>query len=294
MLLVLALATVVMSSMMRSSYLAVRRTGNLIDATQARYFALGAEELGRRMLIEDMLPAGATKNVDHLREDWARQQFAFEIDEGRLTIAIVDQSGLYNLSGLTGAEGRADVDAIARFERLLQELGIDPALALLVADWQDRDDRTARGASEQSAYGASAIPNRPFSDIGEILAVPGVDADVWETLSPLVTALPEQARLNVNTAPPVVLLAYAPRATPAEIERFVQLRAQRPVETTSDEIAARVFGGAANSIDVKSDYFVVQSHAEYRQRHARIDTLMRRDPKTGKITIMARSDAAKL
>ena len=48
--LVFVLATLMATQMLRTGYLALRRTGNLIDSTQARYYALGAEELGRQLL----------------------------------------------------------------------------------------------------------------------------------------------------------------------------------------------------------------------------------------------------
>ena len=61
-LLVFVLVAMMATHLLRTSSLAMHRTGSLIDSTQARYYALGAEELGGQMLAADFAAqAGAQR-----------------------------------------------------------------------------------------------------------------------------------------------------------------------------------------------------------------------------------------
>lgn len=289
-LLVFALATLMAAQMLRTGDLAINRTGNLLDSTQARYYALGGEELGRVMLDAD----ARGQPVDHLNEEWARSGLNFPIEEGTIELSVLDLAGLFNLNSLVDPAGKPVPAAIARFGRLLDLLELDPALAGAVADWVDADEETARGGRESSAYGVTTIPDAPFGEPSELLAVPGFDQAAWQTLADLVCALPPGTPLNVNTAPEAVLFAYTDAIRMADLERFVQARALQPVLKANDPQLALLFGEAQSAIGVGSDHFLVRSHAEFRQRHVRFATEMERDPKTRRTTVVGRQDNVRM
>jgi len=293
--LVFVIATLIATQMLRTSYMALKRTGNLIDSTQARYYALGAEELGRQLLANDLKSSPGGQGTDHLRESWASGQLSFEDAENDATIdvRIEDLAGRFNVNGLIDGNGKPQPTQIARFRRLLRLLNIDPLLADAAADWVDSDTSTSRGGSESSAYGLRFLPDRPIVDPSELRILPGLDAESWKRLGPLVSALPPGVLLNINTAAPEVLLAYAEKSTPADMERFVLLRDQQPIRDAADPQVAVLFGAATSALDVRSSFFSLQVHAEYRSRHARFETRVQRDPLKGRTIILGRSDAAK-
>lgn len=292
--LVFVLATLMATQMLRTGYLALRRTGNLIDSTQARYYALGAEELGRQLLAEDAKAAPGGRNTDNLKERWASPQLQFEFEEGQLELRIEDLAGRFNVNGLVDRTGKAMPREVARFGRLLRELDIDPAFAEAAADWIDTDEATTRGGGEASAYGQMVFPNAPIVDASELRGLPGLDAAAWRRLGPLLAAIPTGTRLNVNTAAVEVLLAYAETARPADMERFVLSRDQQPIRDATDPRLATVFGAAVTLLDVRSDFFMMQVHAQYRGRNSRFETRVRRDPRKGNTMILGRSDASRI
>jgi general secretion pathway protein K len=292
-LLVFALVTMMASQMMHSSYLAIQRTGNLVESTQARYYALGAEELGRQLLEQDGKALGAGGGVDHLREGWAAENLSFEIEDGKIELLVQDLAGRFNLNGLVDGKGKADPLAVARFGRLLRILEVEPALAQAAADWVDTDSETFRGGSEAAAYGA-VLPNQPFVSPDELRTLPGVDAEAWARLAPHLAALPTGTRLNVNTATAEVLAAYASGPGATQVERFVHARELQPIRDAQDPALANLFAESREALDVKSSFFEFQAHAEYRGRHVRFTTRVQRDARTGKISILGRGDAARL
>ena len=292
--LVFVLATLMATQMLRTGYLALRRTGNLIDSTQARYYALGAEELGRQLLAEDAKSAPGGQNTDNLKERWASPTLQFEFEDGQLELHIEDLAGRFNVNGLVDRTGKAIPREVARFARLLRELDMDPAFAEAAADWIDADGSTTRGGGETSAYGQIVFPNAPMVDPSEMRSLPGLDAAAWRRLGPFLAAIPTGTRLNVNTAASEVLLVYAETARPADMERFVLSRDQQPIRDATDPRLAAVFGGTATALEVRSDFFMLQVHAQYRGRNARFETRVRRDPRKGNTTILGRSDASRI
>jgi general secretion pathway protein K len=299
--LVFVLATMLATQMLRSSYMAMRRTGNLIDSTQARYYALGAEELGRQLLLEDAKASRAGKATDHLGETWAREGLQFEIEDGLLSIAISDLAGRFNLNNLVDANGKALPVEVARFGRLLRLLEIDPAVANMAADWVDADESTSRGGSEASELGLRVLPNRPLVDPSELRILPGLEGAAWTRLEPFVAALPPGTSLNLNTAAPEVLYAYCVEGIRlADVERFLLLRKQQPITDAGDPRVGPLFGAAVTGLDVKSDFFSVGVHARYRDRHVRLDSRMQRGqgegpgPRGPTVQLIGRSDAARM
>ena len=298
--LVFVLATMIATQMLRSSYMAMRRTGNLVDSTQARYFALGAEELGRQLLLEDMKTARAGQGTDHLGETWAREGLQFEIEDGQLEIEISDLAGRFNLNNLVDANGKALPVEVARFGRLLDLLQIDPAVATMTADWIDTDESTARGGSEASELGLRTLLNAPLVDPSELRILPGLEGEAWAKLAPFVAALPPGTSLNLNTASPEVLYAYCVEGIRlGDVERFLLLRKQQPITDASDPRIGPLFGAAVTGLDVKSDFFAVRVHARYRERHVRFETHMQREQQQRgqrgpAVRPIGRSDAARI
>lgn len=293
-LLVFVLVTMMATHMLRTSYLAMHRTANLINSTQARYYALGAEELGGQMLAADFAAQPKEQRFDHLGQEWARENQSFEIEEGVLELQVIDQAGLFNLNSLVDSGARSDPQAVARFALLLAGSGLDESLAERVADWIDADRRTSRGGVEEAAYGVESIANRPFVEPSELLGIPGFDFEAWRVLQDQVSALPADTLLNLNTAPEPVLRAYAGVASRGDMERFLLVRLVKPMKSLQDPLLAPLFANVLDRVDVKSDFYLVRTHAQYRGRHVRLDTLVQRDAHSGKIHVIERNDAARL
>lgn len=221
-LLVVAVVTAVCAAIVGRQHLAIRLAGNQLHARQAWHYALGGEELARSVLRRD------ARDQDHRGEPWARRLPPWPVEGGAVAVRLDDLAGRFNLNALV-RDGRPDALAVARFQRLLRHLDIDPGLAVRVVDWIDPDAEPGRpGGAEDAAHLREAPPrraaNRPLRDVSELRLL-GLDAAAYARLAPHVAALPGGVALNVNTASAEVLASLADGLAPARLQALVAAQA---------------------------------------------------------------------
>lgn len=208
-LLAVALGTIVLAMLLDSSGVALARTRNIARAAQADAYAIGLEDWAIDLLKRDW--AQDSGGRDSRGDLWSRPLPPTEVPGGRISGAMSDLNGCFNLNNLDPVTTLAELQ-LQRFERLLRVLGIDPSRAQAVVDWIDAGaDAKPRGA-EDAAYAAADPPyrtaNRWFADVSELRLVRGFDAETYAKLEPHVCALPaNDSEVNVNTATGPVLMA---------------------------------------------------------------------------------------
>src|SRR3569623_366557 len=198
---VIAVAAVAMAAQQK---LDVRRTANMIDGERAYVFALGVESWVQQVLARDR----RDNQTDHLGEAWAKQLPAITVEGAVLAGRLEDLQGRFNLNNLVDKDKVSAVD-VARFQRLLTSLAIDPNISNAVVDWIDPDaDTTYPDGAEDAEYLRATPPyraaNRPMASASELLLVRGVTSEIYLKLAPVVAALPGRTAINVNTAPKAV------------------------------------------------------------------------------------------
>jgi general secretion pathway protein K len=132
-----------------------------------------------------------------------------------LTASLEDLSGRFNLNSLVNSDGTVNQTAFAAFQQLLAYLEIEPKWAGYIVDWIDPDivPQNPDGAEDSVYMGQSPpyrTPNMYITSASELLALPGFGHDRYKKLAPYVVALPIDAKLNICTAPGMVLDAYTP------------------------------------------------------------------------------------
>ena len=291
--LITALVTITAAAMATRQQLDIRRTGNLVNGDQAWLYSLGMEAWAIQILARDR----ADNAEDHLGEDWATVITPIEVDGGALAGRIVDQQGLFNLNGLV-QRGRVNNKQLQRYLNLLRTLDLDPGLAAALIDWMDRDPDPGipDGAEDQEYLGltpAYRAANAPLTSPAELAHIKGYGPEVLAALLPLVSALPEPASLNINTAPAAVLLSLSDKMTPADAESLVAARAESEDGFPSigeflqrDELAGT--GVDPAGLSLASNYFLVESTVQFGSRSQRLFSLLRRDD-TGKSVVLTRS-----
>jgi len=185
-----------------------RRSANLFALDQGYEVALGAEAWAADILRQD----AQESQTDHLGEIWAKSLPALPIDEGVGTVQgrLEDMQGRFNLNNLVFADGTANDKAIKQLERMLSMLDIEPAWATAIADWIDADTQPGfPDGAEDSVYTGMDPPhlaaNMPITRASELMVLPEFGAERFRRLQPYVTALPVGTKLNVCTAPGIVL-----------------------------------------------------------------------------------------
>jgi general secretion pathway protein K len=295
--LITAIATIAAVSMASRQHLDIRRTTNVIESSQAYLFALGAEEWGKTLLVEDRLNNG----VDHLGEDWASTGMPWQdVGGGRAKGYIQDQQGRFNLNNLVidpppNPQGNQSSNQQAvqqvsqldmdRLQRLLRQLGLDEDLRYAILDWID-DNATASipGGAEDLEYLRRDLPyrtpNAKMVSTSELLLINGFEQEDYDVLEPYVTVLPEYTDINVNTASREILTALSNDWESADIDRLIDERTPDGFQTVGAFMASGAVTGkisGADGLSVETNYFIINAESEFGRGRTSLYSLVVRD-----------------
>lgn len=278
--LIVAMAAAAATSLLQQQDLALRQLTTSRDYEQATWILKGGAQWARSLLLAD---ARGSK-VDHAGELWASGLPSTEIEQGTVDGQISDQQGLFNVNNLV-LDGKASARDLAVFRRLLQAIGLESGIAEAVADWIDADSEALEKAgAEDEYYLRLAVPyraaNQPVSEIGELLRVRGVDEQVLAQLRRFTTALPRRTPVNVNLAPPEVLVAAVAGLTLAEAQALAGSRAGSPfanLEEFRKRLPKRAFQWEEGELSVDSQFFLVQGRATVGRADVRMEALLQRE-----------------
>lgn len=225
-LLIMAVAGYLASTMFNRAGLERRRTENFLFQDQAYLYAQGAEEASIALLLDDLdrdlkdEDNNSGLPQDNLDEDWYELQgfqafktFNMPDDGALVSLELVDLQGRFNLNDL-----RSDTaEASRRFRALLTDLEIpaegDPAeIVSNVRDWLDEDDQPLAYDGEDLYYATLEMPyrtaNNYMASVSELRLIKGLTEQDVKKLAPYVTVLPEGTTTNINTVSEKVLATY--------------------------------------------------------------------------------------
>jgi general secretion pathway protein K len=226
--------------------------------------------------------------VDHLGEPWALPLPPTPVENGDVQGRIVDAQSMLNVNTL--GSGQHASAAQQRFARLFAALAIPaPALAS-ITDWLDADDAAGNGGAEDAWYMAQDEPslaaNGAAARFEELSAIRGMTPQTMARLAPFVTALPGDAPVNVNTAPPEVLAALLDGIDPAALATLVADRRLHPfarVEDFRNRLPPGVSIIDAALVSVDTHYFLVLVRARQGETIANARALIQRDATTSSV-----------
>jgi general secretion pathway protein K len=222
-LLAVALAVILIASLLDRGELAFARTRNALRATQATAYADGLEAYAAQVLMQD-LDEGT---LDTRSDSWAMPLPPQEVPGGRISAQMIERNGCFNLNNLVVSDAGLAALWRQRLRNLMTALELDPALAGAIGDWLDDDTNINPDAgAEDAAYLAQPVPyraaNRRFAHVSELRLVRGVSGEVYARLVAEVCALPPGTNLNLNTATTAVLMSLDARITPTLADRIRQ------------------------------------------------------------------------
>ena len=252
-LIVVGVAAVVISGLVWRQQLQIRNIENIRDRTQAHWLQHGMIDFARLVLTQDM----RTSQSDHLGEAWAlplndskvadflkNADIPDEIKSVSVNGAITDAQSFFNLNNVSTTNG------VLIFSRLLTTIGLNPNLA----------QQTAQSLQERQIV---------FSDVYDLIGIPGYNESMVEVLRPFVIALPTTSTINFNTAPAEVLMAVFPTLTRSTANNLVQQRTNTPAKDLNEisTILARSGAGInvivdASLINVSSQFWLTNSEVK--------------------------------
>lgn len=272
---------------------AMERAFYVQDRVQLQAMAESGIDIGLAVLYVDQ----SQSEYDSLVEDWsmlAGHELGQLFEDGSLRVRIADLSGRFPInrlaaSGSTGSDGAAEAYR-ALLVRLLtsgQFAVQDEIEAWIIVDsltdWLDGDDRALPYGAENDFYLSLAEPrparNGPVEFIAELLQVRGMSTEILFGSDEKV-GLAEyiniygNGRININTAPPLLLQMLAPGISEEDVNIIDEFR------TGEDSGAAlkqpdwyrSVLGWPRNIviepslIATQSLYFRIEATARYRTR----------------------------
>lgn len=242
--LAVALASLMLAGILTGGEDARARLAHALRAEQAWHLALGLERWAELLMARERDDG---RDHDSPLSPWFQPLPKLPVPGGEIAGRLFDASGCFNLNALVQG-GQVDGLARARFERLLDLLGLPRAIAAQAIDWIDPDQVPEVGGAEDLYYLGMNPPrraaNQPFVLASELLLLPSVDETAYARLRPHVCALPDPAApINLNFATPELLMALDPaidraaaealhregRADYASLEDFLRALAERGI-----------------------------------------------------------------
>jgi len=297
-LLIVALATTIVSALFARQSATVRTIENRLAITQARWIERAAIDWARVILRQD----ARSSSTDHLGEPWAvpvadtRVNASVgaggDLDSGAtpatLSGQILDMQGRFNLANVVPG-GRVDPVEAAALANLLTLVGqpsslAEPLIARLVAATPVVKETAGGGAGTGVGTGVGSVNTSrptafPIRRAADLLTVPGFDAVAVAALEPLIVMLPRAAPLNINTASAEVIAARTSGMELSQARAFVAARERVPFRDLTDanqayEPQAQIF--KAERWGVTSAWFLVRGAVRYDRIESRSDTLLER------------------
>ncbi|MCH7329391.1 type II secretion system minor pseudopilin GspK [Acinetobacter modestus] len=291
-LVMVALATILAATIAKRQTNTAENTGYLMRQDQSLLYAKSAEAFFSELLIQD---SDNGSSIDHLQENWAKPMPPFPVEDGSVSGKLLDESGKFNLNNLVKADGNQVDDSARRwFEKLLQRVGLPAELSQAVIDWQDTNDEVTGAMGAESSYyqgldPAYLTPNTKFHSIEELKLVRGFEGKNYDLIKPYVTALPEQTKVNMNTAPALLLASIDPKVDVKAIEQQLKVKETELTHfnNVDDLWKLSAFSGideqsktdAASLLDSKSSYFTAQIEVVLSERKRQFTSLMMRKDK---------------
>jgi len=277
--LIVAIGTVIAVNLMWQGTLDMRRAEAALAADQGLMLVQGAEAWAADILRQDLVES---PNADHLGEVWATELPPLPVDGGTIIGRLEDLQGRFNLNNLVGPDGMENQLMRRQFERLLNSVDVDPALAGAVVDWLDPDtDLRFPSGGEDVTYSGADPPyrtaNTMATSVSELMAVAGFDRETYLKIVPYVTALPVGTKLNVNTASAVVLASLSDNIDASTAESLVEQRAGAEFLDIDATFEGLVEPDVLQVIDGVSEHFLLTATVTLDTNQLTMRSVLQRD-----------------
>ena len=285
-LLLTTLAITIVASLFWQQQVQVRSIENQRLQLQKQWILRGALDWASLILRED----AKHSSVDNLDEPWAVPLAETRLDQyvenGRaddnvsdaaLSGSISDAQARYNLTNLF-TNGIINPAEVAAFERLLNIVQINPALAQATADMMAAAQKppAADAASSGSQPGSQPMN---LVQVDDLLAVPGFSPETLDKLKSFVVILPRPTPVNVNTAPAEVLAARIGTLTLSDATSLVASRNTASFRDLADfvqRLRGEPFAASANEASVTTQYFLVDGKVRINRAGLDVQALIER------------------
>lgn len=307
-LLLTTLAISIVASLFWQQQVQVRSMENQRLHLQTKWILRGALDWASLVLRQDAY----TSQYTSLDQVWAtplaetrldqyieRERVEGETFDATLSGNIIDATSRYNLVNLA-RDRIKDEEQVRIFGRLLDNLRLDARLANRIADFVAQGQQVAAPVDPNNPNPPPPPPPPPTTtttlppvpatngvpipllQVDDLLAVQGVTPEVMAKLRPFLIVLPygtEATKLNVNTVPAELLSAIVPGMSLSQANSLVARRKTAAWRTPADFASQAANGQTlAETWDIKSRWFIVQSRIRLDRAALNAESLIERTP----------------
>jgi len=305
--LIVALAAIIAAQMTTRLQMQMQRSVNSSFNQQAYWYAMGAEEFSKRILIHDFKEDA---KVTHLGQVWAQEENTYPVDFGEISGKINDLQACLNLNAMrvdstrsgsasgSGASSPSSNQQPARvvFEKLLTALSIDgigdfeaEAMADALTDWLDSDGFiTGTSGAEDDDYASREFAyfaaNHYLANVSELRLIEHFTPEVILAIKPYVCVLPQNSlhEININTinSEQVELLQALLGSTLDEAQQILAAREEEGFETkeafynSSEVVALSLKDWQKDQFVIDSKYFSLKISTRFNNSYFFLNSVM--------------------
>ena len=289
--LVLALAAIAATSIAANHQLSIRRTENAVFGSQAWSYLQGGESWVKVILARDL----SDSDTDHTNESWATTLPPLPLPGGYISGEISDEQGKINVNNLVVGD-EFDPLTRTRMQRLFALLELDETLVQAIIDWIDPDvEAIPPNGAEDDYYTGLEQPylasNQTMSHISELRLVKGFTQEIFDIVSPYLTALPTKTYININTAQDVVIASLSPEISIDAAQTIVEERDEQEFDTLQEFFAHPLLREKRfdqTDLSLQSSYFNLNSKVKIGNSFIRTNSTLHRIDKNN-ISVIART-----
>ncbi len=271
------------TSVSEDSYLLDEYTSRTVEYEQIYMMADLAIEAVKEIFKND------DPKVDYYGEYWS-QNITVPIENGMVTVTIVDQERFLNPNYLVDSRDRINSKYLNIFKRLFFLLNINESILYNIIDWIDKNQFSNGGVEVYTDYPAK---NRKIDTLEELRLINGIDNQIFNgtvengefkpglksLLSPY-----SNGKVNVNTASKWVLMSLDQDIDSALADAIIAYRKNKPFKNLNDlNLVDGVTGDIIHRIstvaDVKSKNFIINMDIKIGDRDYKLLFLVERNGK---------------
>ncbi len=205
---------------------------------------------------------------------------------------LIDMQARFNLNNLTDKASVAFFDTLLTHVAKQTEKNLRREIVEATTAWirlynpdreQDTylDDYLKKTPPYYPAY-------QPMADVSELRLVQGVNAKVYQTLLPYITALPESTAININTAPLTVLMCLGHGLNASQAHELLSARGKKGVLNLAEiSPLLKKLDIPNQQVILESQYFLSQATSTIDNKNLTVYTLMKRQKdKKGAVRVM--------
>jgi general secretion pathway protein K len=241
-LLAITLLTVVVVEFTYSAQIETHLAFSGRNLLQATYLARSGINVAETLLQYDQAISKLERptidsTIDTDLDPWAKPLPPYPIGDGTVAVRVRDEARAINLNDLLGSSptDQAALELIGF--KVFASRGVDRSVLHAILDWIDPDSEPypSPPGAEGSFYLQQTPPvrirNGPLLTMRELRLVRGVTPEILDRLEGYVTVVPRDTKglhVNINTAPPEVLMALSDKMTWGMADRILETRGGAP------------------------------------------------------------------